>query len=162
MVGCHLKVENSSIRETASGTFTGTVYFVVDDIQFPELGWNDFLVVVLGWWISEFRRMYLEEQASGELDFMDGPFRIEITIRSDRQLALCGIHYGSGNPHVAFTSFIDAKSFGREILFAAKQTLTYIKQTFSGFYPDVEVLAIEIDRLEPDLSDFAWRQCFFS
>ncbi len=43
---------------------------------FPEHEWSDFVVVVLGWWLSELHTAEVGE--SVELLFMDGPYLVRV------------------------------------------------------------------------------------
>lgn len=56
----------------------------MDDVAFPEQGWNDFVVVILGWWTSEAAALIAGTKTSGELMFMDGPFSVSITVDGER------------------------------------------------------------------------------
>jgi len=54
-------------------TITGHLFVQVGDFFFPEKGWDDFVVVVLGWWIEN---AILLDGPVVEVDnlFMDGPY----------------------------------------------------------------------------------------
>jgi hypothetical protein len=56
---------------------TGPLFLELGGSAFPAPGWNDFPVVILGWWI----RAVLELQGTGAAcccRFMDGPFEFEV------------------------------------------------------------------------------------
>ncbi len=50
--------------------------------DFPARGWDDFVVVVLGWWAAALVRLLRGLSQREMLDFMDGPFTVETEIRS--------------------------------------------------------------------------------
>lgn len=74
-----LRFDPTTLRQGKSGSITGVVYYDFGDgRQFPASDWNDFVVVVLNWWIAA-----LEEVATGtapvRFQFMDGPYWITAT-----------------------------------------------------------------------------------
>lgn len=71
------RVDAGSLTQSPLGSITGTVYWDLDGISFPDDQWSDFVVVILGWWIGEANRL-LAGQRHGRLSFMDGPYQIEV------------------------------------------------------------------------------------
>jgi hypothetical protein len=72
-----VRTDASALRRSARGSITGPLFLEVGGYAFPENGWNDFPVVVLGWWI----RAVLELQRSSaaiSCVFMDGPFEFAL------------------------------------------------------------------------------------
>lgn len=61
---------------TAGGPITGVVYVSIDDWAFPEDGWRDFVVTILGWWSETI--CSLSGSDTCRLSFMDGPFAIDV------------------------------------------------------------------------------------
>lgn len=65
--------------EFGGGRVTCPIWIEVDGNPFPEEGWDDFSVVLLGWWITA--------ASSGDVTscflFMDGPFRFELSLLHD-------------------------------------------------------------------------------
>jgi hypothetical protein len=51
------------------------MFMELDTIQFPERNWNDFVVVMLGWWCTACTALVSGGQEQ-ELMFMDGPFQL--------------------------------------------------------------------------------------
>lgn len=65
------------------GSITAVIYFEFEASQrFPDVGWNDFVVVILSWWIDA-----LDQLSHGELTthfrFMDGPFLVNASIQGE-------------------------------------------------------------------------------
>ena len=61
----------------APARITGTLFVELGGNAFPDAGWSDFPVVVLGWWV----RAALALQRTGaptSFMFMDGPFELEL------------------------------------------------------------------------------------
>lgn len=68
--------ENSNLNQGSSGLITGEIYFEENNNYFPEKGWNDFTVIILGWWISSFLKSVKQNSETFEFCFMDGPFKL--------------------------------------------------------------------------------------
>ena len=66
--------DTSSLKRSAMGSITGQVFLRGPAGDFPESGWSDFPVVVLGWWIPGLSALVFGEAHSFEGLFMDGPF----------------------------------------------------------------------------------------
>lgn len=72
-----VRTDASALRRSAKGSITGPLSLEIGGDAFPEPAWNDFPVVVLGWWI----RALLDLQRTGtgcSCLFMDGPFEFEL------------------------------------------------------------------------------------
>src|SRR5213595_3106402 len=78
-----LEIDPATIEIAASGSITGAIWLHADDIAFPETDWNDFVVVVLGWWTNEAAALIAGGKTRGELMFMDGPFSVSIVPHGD-------------------------------------------------------------------------------
>jgi hypothetical protein len=50
----------------------------VGEVWFPEKSWDDFAVVILGWWLEELRTLERTDNGRASLLFMDGPFEVRI------------------------------------------------------------------------------------
>jgi hypothetical protein len=58
------------------------VFIKSDNQSFPDNRWNDFVVVVLTWWLDSFDRGLREGPGcSFRLRFMDGPFWVDVLLR---------------------------------------------------------------------------------
>jgi hypothetical protein len=79
-----LKVEIrlDSLTQSARGAVFGEVAFAIDRSYFPEQKWNDFIVVVLGWWSGKCAAL-LRGAPQDELWFMDGPFLVNVAAFPD-------------------------------------------------------------------------------
>ena len=88
MVAVTVKTEATSLERSCGRPITGTLYLELGRHQFPEKGWNDFVVIVLTWWLSAMREMKLGRSTNQELRFMDGPLHINV---SKREFDFCQI-----------------------------------------------------------------------
>ena len=57
--------------------FTCTFYCLLGGAALPDDQWTDFAATVLDWWAEELLRASDRKQATFELLFEDGPFRLE-------------------------------------------------------------------------------------
>lgn len=57
---------------------TGVLYFHTAEFDFPEAGWNDCVLVVLGWWCSAILGIVRGSSDHTKLQFMEGPFAFHI------------------------------------------------------------------------------------
>ena len=60
--------ENSNLNQGSSGLITGEIYFEENNNYFPEKGWNDFTVIILGWWISSFLKSVKQIHSHQQLE----------------------------------------------------------------------------------------------
>lgn len=75
-----------------SNNVCGQIYFDLNLDSFPEIEWNDFVVIICNWWIDSLLNLESSNQTSVELMFMDGPFRVEVQRDGDFKLRLKFIH----------------------------------------------------------------------
>lgn len=55
----------------------GEIYLLVDDRPFPSEAWTDFVVPVAYGWVSALN-ILLTGAATAQVDFMDGPFQVNL------------------------------------------------------------------------------------
>ena len=77
-VQVHLGATN--IGRTAHGAIVGPIWIGASEpgVAFPEVGWSDFPVVLLGTWIPALRRLSVRGRAA-ECHFMEGPYRFVVS-----------------------------------------------------------------------------------
>jgi len=78
MPGAQVRVTDESISVLKSGLVTGVVYVDFGPFQFPDLNWDDFVVVILGWWLTAQVDLLRGAASQVQLRFMDGPLRISM------------------------------------------------------------------------------------
>lgn len=78
-----LRVEEKSFEQSKSQAITGIIFFDFGEHQFPEVGWYDFPVITLDWWLKALKNIVLGKASNEELRFMDGPLYVIIE-RLDR------------------------------------------------------------------------------
>lgn len=68
------KFNESSMELSKNNEITGLLYLEIDDkLFFPEAQWNDFIIIVLCWWLNEVEIIKFSNKVSSTFYFMDGP-----------------------------------------------------------------------------------------
>ena len=75
---------------------TGEIWLEVVGFEFPDSHWNDFPVIVLGWWLDALFELWSEKKSRGECLFMDGPYSFEVSKVKGAFVLRC-----LGDPHFA-------------------------------------------------------------
>ena len=80
-----LIINPDSIRVSKSKISTqifSEIYFQLNDgTFFPEEKWDDFAVVILGWWLQE--ALSINTDNKHIFNFMDGPYYLEVSLVDD-------------------------------------------------------------------------------
>jgi hypothetical protein len=78
----------NTLHQTKMGSITGVVYFDFGaENQFPVAGWNDFVVVIAGWWLAEVNKT-VRARSETVLRFMDGPYGVTVVPQEDSTVLL--------------------------------------------------------------------------
>lgn len=56
-----ISVEIETMEFRFGGPATGNITIDVDNKGFPKSSWNDFVIVILGWWTTAILRIMLNE-----------------------------------------------------------------------------------------------------
>src|SRR5262245_7151666 len=124
-----------TLRQSKMGSVTAIVYFDFGaDRQFPVADWNDFVVVIAGWWLEALQAVE-RGQVEAELRFMDGPYWIT-AIRAGASLQLRCIE-DRGSAAKSYEASVDAEEFRRELM---------------GFVRDVAAACVAAGIQSPDLA----------
>jgi hypothetical protein len=74
-----VKLDLTSLARSSRGAITGVLFLEVDGFGYPELGWNDFPVIILAWWARAVRDLRASGVgAEAVCRFMDGPFSFSL------------------------------------------------------------------------------------
>lgn len=117
-----ITTRGGSLRRSSSGRITGAISASLGARWFPDESWNDFAVVILGWWIDAL--LTLLDRKSGKVEwlFMDGPYRIDVAMNDadslSVQLVCTGLRdsvvaSGSTSPETVLTQL---EAAGRTVL----------------------------------------------
>jgi hypothetical protein len=75
-----LVVQLTSISVRPNGSATGDIWIDASSIQFPARHWNDFVVVVLMWWVAALGRLLIGDSTREVVRFMEGPYQVEVSL----------------------------------------------------------------------------------
>jgi len=98
------------------------IYFQLDGKFFPEKSWDDFVVVILNWWIGNILSIVNQKDGEVRCDFMDGPFFFKVSMFGV-YFSICFVDNRSDNNKVVFQDKIHALDFMRILRKAANLVL---------------------------------------
>lgn len=82
MVSLIINPDSVRISESKISTqIFSEIYFQIGSVFFPEEKWDDFSVVVLGWWLQE--ACCIKPGRRSIFRFMDGPYYFEVCLIDD-------------------------------------------------------------------------------
>jgi len=85
-----IQVAPDTFIRRESGSVVGHIWISIGDLAFPGVAWDDFPVVILGWWIEAWLLASSEDHGTARCQFMDGPYWFEITTsKAERALVQC-------------------------------------------------------------------------
>lgn len=120
-----LNIDSESISRNDSHFF-GNINFRFDDFYFPSNDWNDFIFVILNWWIQSLRNLLSNDVVKEELLFMDGPFLVKINYLKDDIFTLFFVK----NDHDIINSFeINKELFVRDFLIEVNSLIREFDKT---------------------------------
>ena len=141
-----LVVERSSFTRSASGNVHASIHLVLDGRCFPDERWDDFAVVILGWWNEAVTRMALGFSPREELDFMDGPYSVHLELDPEGEITLRCLKSGARDVEEA-VGRIALATFIQTLLGASRATLEVCKAHGWGG-ADFENLSDRVEVLE--------------
>lgn len=112
--------DSETLHQSGSGSITAVLFFEFEGDAFPCVGWNDFVVVTLGWWIEVLREL-TAPGAAVDLHFMDGPYSIRIV----RELA-----------NSVSMQFLEHRA-GTQVVYCRNDTLTSVRSALRSVATEV-------------------------
>jgi hypothetical protein len=79
-----IRVLTDTITKSTSGLITGKIHVEADGFLFPEYEWDDFVVIILGWWLEAIAGLTSGSNKSCVCRFMDGPFQFNIEVKDPK------------------------------------------------------------------------------
>jgi len=118
---------------------------VTGEDTFPAVGWDDFGVVILGWWAGALCRILRSESKNELVHFMDGPYAVEVSMPEPGMLNFRMI---ARDVEVG-TGAAEAKLFVANVI-AQSQKLLDECRLQGGWSSDADHLASELMTLEQE------------
>jgi hypothetical protein len=148
----HLVTELGTLHVHAQGPATAGIWLVTSGSEFPRAGWNDFVVVVLGWWSAAILRLLGDNPGRERVQFMDGPYAVEVSKAQSGRLQLRMFAGPSGGHEVAVGE-ADIKQFIRELVTQSGKLLDECRLR-EWWSPDAEALAAHLQDLDRELANW--------
>jgi hypothetical protein len=145
MTTVRIVVDSSSLMFRRN--ITGTLAFVLDGLAFPAIAWNDFVVVVLGWWCTGGASIL--DGRSADLLFMDGPY----SIRAHPDGHVCRLEFLLRDRELVAEGTASTEALASSMRGAADAVVSACESR-EWRTPDVDMLAHEHARLAAALA--AW------
>lgn len=145
MIQTKLIIEPASVVARPGKSATGNIWLKLEGCDFPARGWNDFIVVLMGWWANALLRLVRGDCTHEIIPFMDGPYAVEVIMSSPGMLRFQAVQGQDRNMAIAFgeqsvDDFIKALIFqGQEVLDACRRQSWWSK--------DAEILETALDAL---------------
>lgn len=91
-----LSTDEGMLRSQAAGgrSLILPVHIQVGSISFPDPNWDDFAVVILGWWAEQISTLKTKCINSAVFRFMDGPYEVRVVPDASEMCILIGIEDG--------------------------------------------------------------------
>jgi hypothetical protein len=83
----NILIDKNSI-ENNNNKITGKICFYINNNYFPDSDWNDFLVIVLNWWIDSLVNIISNNKLYYDFMFMDGPFLVRVNLKNEKKIKL--------------------------------------------------------------------------
>ncbi|KAF2080461.1 hypothetical protein [Flavobacterium sharifuzzamanii] len=136
-------VNPESFNKNRLDSITGEIYFKINDFSFPEEGWNDFVIVILNWWLCAFKNFHALNDDSFEMLFMDGPLKVKAKKNESNELEMVFIRSYIDFEDCIYTIKCSESNLKKELLKAARKTLGEISNQ-NWQTSDTEVLKKQI------------------
>jgi hypothetical protein len=122
-----LIVDALTLRAGAIGPATGDIWLSIGGLQFPTSHWNDFVVVVLGGWANAFIRLLRRVSDREVVDFMEGPYLVELSNESYGTIRLRALE-GSSRDREKAAASVPIQPLVKDLIEGVEAVLTACKQ----------------------------------
>ena len=106
-----LILDKKSIIES-EGKF-GTIFFDIDENKFPDENWNDFVIIILSWWLNATYKLLENHSFSEDFYFMDGSYKIKTGYQEEDKFNMIFI---KNNEIIIQSSIVHIEDFVSDIL----------------------------------------------
>jgi hypothetical protein len=119
------------------------IWMVTENGAFPQAGWSDFVVVILGWWAAALLKTIRRKGAWERVHFMDGPYAVDFTVSSEMlHFRLMSRDREVGTSSAALNPFVgEVTSQSRKVLQACR-----LREWWSADADTLESLIGELER----------------
>jgi hypothetical protein len=150
MTNTSIAVEADSLGIRPGRPATGNIWLVINGHAFPAPQWNDFIVVILGWWAESLLRLLRNSSTKETVNFMDGPYAVEVSKTSSG-----GLHFraleGANRSIERASGEGPALQFIRELISQSRDVLEGCRRQ-RWWSEDAEKLESSLDALQKESS----------
>jgi hypothetical protein len=146
-----LIIEVNSLKLPSAGSATGMISLAISGMKFPA-GWNDFVVVLMSWWVQALLRLVRGESSHEIVPFMDGPYAVEVEMAPAGKLSLRALQGPDRNSEVA-SGERNAISFIQELIAQSVQLLEACRRQ-NWWSNDAEILESSLEALRKEVRGF--------
>jgi hypothetical protein len=126
MTEARIMVDPGTLRR-GRGPATGVVWLAIGHVAFPTAGWNDFVVVILGWWAKAVLQLLRGTSKREEVNFMDGPYLVEVSVVSPNEWEMRLFETGRAK-HKRGGDTVDPSVLAESIVSAAESVLAACRE----------------------------------
>lgn len=144
-----LCMDVESLRVKEGGSAAANIWIELDEISFPSKNWSDFAVIIMAWWSEALLRLIRNESDREIVDFMDGPYAVEISRVANEILLLRALEGDGRNREVAAGRVI-FPDFGHDFVCQSRRLLDQCK-VLKWWSADAEILSSRLGDLVPEL-----------
>lgn len=110
-------MKKSSIEESIIVNITGVICLNINNRFFPDNNWNDFIIILLNWWIKD---IITNKHINNNYFFMDGSFYFRIESNS--------VIFLYQNNTIIDQAQLIAEEFINQIYITTKELIQYIDE----------------------------------
>jgi hypothetical protein len=147
-----LVIKIETLERNKSGSIIGVIYFDFGDKKFPEIGWYDFVDIILSWWLESLKKILKNFSEKEELLFMDGPLQINLIKKNYEICLLKCIHIRKNEERLEHSQTANIANLLSTILRGAKDIIKICKEK-NWSSNDVDILKELVNELE----DVGWQ-----
>lgn len=110
----------------SSSALFGDIFFEFEDSFFPSENWNDFILIILDWWLNAALEL-IDKKTTGFL-FMDGPYEVSITLDDSRNCKMKFIERKTKAKNILKTISLPLNKLINELIVACQSLFEAIEK----------------------------------
>lgn len=147
----NILIDKNSVMKN-DDKITGKICFNIDKNYFPDSNWNDFVIIILNWWINSLLNIYKESQF--DLMFMDGPFLVRINIDNKKKINVKLIERRK-KEKIIYTCLSDISDLLKAVINTTKELIDYIdnKKWISTDITELKKSFLQLNKFSIEILD---------
>src|SRR4030095_5433635 len=121
---------------------SGPIWLEINGESFPGRGWEEFPVVILGFWLTNLQPVVFDKSHRCGCPFMDGPYRFDIDVVEPKQWAVTFVDREANKEKILLTAKVDSDVVLNSIVSSAEAVVSVCrrKQWFDDDLSNLEGL----------------------